>query len=65
MLEEKAGTPVKISQYVKYRLVKGTKAGRYPFVVRVRYQYTLESGELVTAVIDISPSGDVKFFVDG
>jgi hypothetical protein len=64
-LNVKAGTPVKVSQYVKYRPVKGTKAGRYPFVVSVKYEYTLESGEFVTAVIDISPTGDVKFFVDG
>jgi len=61
----KAGTPVKVSQYVKYRPVKGTKLGRYPFVVSVKYEYTLESGALVTAVIDISPTGEVKFFIDG
>ena len=64
-LNVKAGTPVKVSQYVKYRYVKGTKNGRYPFVVSVKYQYTLESGELVTAVIDISPKGEVTFFIDG
>jgi hypothetical protein len=64
-LNVKAGTPVKVSQYVKYRPVKGTRAGRYPFVVSVKYEYTLESGELVTAVIDISPAGEVKFFIDG
>jgi hypothetical protein len=64
-LNVKAGTPVKVSQYVKYRAIKGTKAGRYPFVVSVKYEYTLESGALVTAVIDISPTGEVKFFIDG
>ena len=61
----KAGTPVKVSQYVKYRPIKGAKNGRYPFVVSVKYQYTLESGELVTAVINISPKGEVTFFIDG
>ena len=65
LLNVKAGTPVKVSQYVKYRPVKGTKAGRYPFVVSVKYQYTLESGEFLTAVIDISSTGEVKFFIDG
>jgi hypothetical protein len=64
-LNVKAGTPVKVSQYVKHRYVKGPIAGRYPFVVTVKYQYTLESGELLTAVIDISPTGKVTFFIDG
>jgi hypothetical protein len=63
-LNVKAGTPVKVFQYVKYRYVKGPKAGRYPFVRTVKYQYTVESGELVTAVIDISPKGEVTFFID-
>jgi hypothetical protein len=60
----KAGTPIKISQYVKYRYVEGPMAGRYPFVVTVKYEYALESGEKAIAVIDISPKGEVKFYLD-
>ena len=41
-LNVKAATPVTVSQYVKYRTVPGSKAGRYPFVVSVKYRYTLE-----------------------
>lgn len=63
-LNVKAGTPVKVSQYVKYRAVKGSPAGRYPFVVSVKYEYTLESGARAVAVIDISPRGDVTFHLD-
>lgn len=63
-LNVKAGTPVKISQYVKNRFIKGSKAGRYPFVVSVKYEYTLESGARVVAVIDISPKGEVTFYID-
>jgi hypothetical protein len=63
-LNVKAGTPVKVSQYVKYRPVKGSKAGRYPFVVSVKYEYTLESGARAVAVIDISPKGEVTFHMD-
>ncbi len=59
----KAGTPVRVSQYVKYRTIKGQ--GRYPFVVSVKYEYTLESGARVAAVIDISPTGIVTFHVEG
>jgi hypothetical protein len=63
-LNVKAGTPVKVSQYVQYRPVKGSKAGRYPFVVSVKYEYTLESGARVVAVIDISPKNEVTFHMD-
>ncbi|OXM69336.1 hypothetical protein CF165_07330 [Amycolatopsis vastitatis] len=63
-LNVKAGTPVKVSQYVKYRPVKGSKAGRYPFVVAVKYEYTLESGARTVAVIDISPRGEVTYYID-
>ncbi|MFG1647385.1 hypothetical protein ACGFMK_44495 [Amycolatopsis sp. NPDC049252] len=63
-LNVKAGTPVTVSQYVKYRPVKGSPAGRYPFVVSVKYEYTLESGSRAVAVIDISPRGEVTFHLD-
>jgi len=59
----KAGTPVRVSQYVKYRPVPRSPAGRYPFVVTVKYEYTLESGAKTIAVIDISPKGDVTFHI--
>jgi hypothetical protein len=62
-LNVKAGTPVKVSQYVKYRPVAGSPAGRYPFVVTVKYEYTLESGARTVAVIDISPKGEVTFHI--
>jgi hypothetical protein len=62
-LNVKAGTPVTVTQWVKYRPIKGSKAGRYPFVVAVKYEYTLESGARVQAVIEVSPSGEVTFGV--
>lgn len=58
----KAGTPVRVSQYVKYRPIKGQ--GRYPFVVSVKYEYTLESGVRAVAVIEVSPTGSVTFYVE-
>jgi len=57
-LNIRAGVPVKVSQYVKYRRVNGTKR---PFVRTVRYDYTLEDGTIATAVIDIPPDGKVTF----
>ncbi|HCB06417.1 MAG TPA: hypothetical protein PLZ93_03445 [Nocardioides sp.] len=66
-LNIKAGMPVKVSQYVKHRRVGGRKL---PFVKTVRYDFTLESGQILTAVIDIPdtmwkvpPTGKVDFFV--
>ncbi len=53
------GTPLRVSQYVKHRRIKGVK---YPFVRTVRYDFTLEDGTVVSAVLDISESGKVSVF---
>lgn len=57
----KAGTPVTVTQYIQNRAIKGAP-GRYPFVVSVKYEYTLEDGKLWTAGFDISPSGQVSLW---
>ena len=53
-LNVKAGTPVKVSQYVKRRPVGG--GPKKPFVRAVKYDFTLEDGSKVSAVLDIPPS---------
>jgi hypothetical protein len=53
-LNVKAGMPVKVSQYVKYRPVAGVQR---PFVRTVRYDFTLEDGTIYTAVLDVPREG--------
>lgn len=61
----KAGTPVKVSQYVKDRYVRFAEGGgaRLPFVRTVRYDFTYAPGEFVSVILDITPEGKVSFYV--
>jgi hypothetical protein len=59
-LNVKAEMPVTIKQYIKYREIG---AERYPFVRTVKYEFTLENGKVVTAVMDITPEGVVTTMI--
>jgi hypothetical protein len=52
----KAEMPVTIRQYIKHRTVGGVKR---PFLRTVKYEFTLENGRVVTAIMDITPDGTV------
>lgn len=64
MANVKAGTPVTVTQYIRDRPIKGVP-GRHPFVVSVKYEYTLEDGGLWTAGFDVSPTGQVSVWSQG
>lgn len=55
-LNVKAGMPLKVSQYVQYRDAGGV---RLPFVRTVRYDFSLEDGRIISAVLDVTPDGKV------
>jgi hypothetical protein len=59
-LNVKAGMEVKVRQYVKYRTVNGAER---PFVRTVRYDFTLEDQSIVTAIMDITSTGEISLSV--